>query len=343
MKLRVRTLLAGGAFALALLAGTLGAARATHEPPRVGLAPVDARGPYFELTLDSGEGTDLQLELANFGHAGVVARTYASDAYSIVNGGFGAELFGAPTAGTTRWLSYETREVTLGPRDAVILTLRVDVPEGTAPGEYIAALVAENVEPFRGGDESVAVEQVNRVAVAVAIDVPGPALPDLAIGTVSHAVAAGTSFVSFEVSNPGNVHLKPAGDFALRDAGGNELAAATAVMDSLYAGSTTRFEVPLAEQLTAGMYCAELSLTDEATGASAQSACLPFTIVAPPSPASGPDGAGTGAIPIVQPGIEAAANPLATALIGLGALALGLTLWWLLGRRRRRGASAATP
>jgi hypothetical protein len=334
MRVHVQSLLAGGAMALALVVGSMGVARATHEPPRLGLTPVGADGPYFELTLDGGEGMDLEVELANFGHADVLSRTYAADAYSIVNGGFGAELFGAPTSGTTRWLSYEARELKLGPGDAVVLDVRVDVPGDTPPGEYIAALVAENVDPYRGEEESVAVDQVNRVAVAVAIDVPGPATPDLAIGSVSHSLAAGTSFVSFEVTNPGNVHLKPAGDFALRDADGNELAAAAAVMDTLYAGSATRFEAPLAAPLAPAGYCAVLSLTDEATGASAETECLPFTVVPPSTPAPATDRSGAGAIPIVQPAIDVVGTPFAGALAG--AVLTAVAAWWLLGRRRRR-------
>ena len=334
MKVRVRSLAAGGAMALALFAASPGVALGTHEPPRLGLTPLGTDGPYFELVLAGGQGAELQVELANFGHADVLARTYAADAYSIVNGGFGAELFGADASGAARWLSYEPREATLGPQDAVILDLRVDVPVDTPPGEYIAALVAENVEPYRDGEGSVAVDQVNRVALAVAIDVPGPRAPELAIGSVSHAVAAGTSFVSFEVTNPGNVHLKPAGDFALRDADGDALAAAPAVMDSVYAGSVTRFEAPLATALAPGEYCAELSLADEATGASATTECLPFTVAAAAT-SPGAAGADAGAIPVIQPAIDAIAEPLVAATVGLGLLAVALAVWWLLARRRR--------
>ena len=189
--------------ALVLVIRSLGPVLAAHEPPRLGLTPVGLTGPYFELTLERGEARDLEVELANFGHAEIRARSYAADAYTIVNGGFGAELFGEPASGTTRWLTYEARTVTLGPRDAIVLELRVDVPAGTPPGEYIAALVAENVDPYRDAEGSVALDQVNRVAVAVAVDVPGPRTPDLAIGGVSHAVSAGASFVNFEVTNPG--------------------------------------------------------------------------------------------------------------------------------------------
>jgi len=198
----------------------------------------------------------------------------------------------------------------------------------------IAALVAENVDPFGGDPGSVAIEQVNRVAIAVAIDVPGPRAPALEIGAVAHKIAAGISFVSFEVANPGNVHLKPAGEFTLRDAGGTELATAPAAMDSVYAGSETLFEAPLAEALAPGDYCAELSLTDEQTGATDATECLRFTVEPPPTAAGGDGDAGEGAqtIPVGPP---FTGNPLLAVLIAAAALAV-LGVMWFLWRRRRR-------
>ncbi|MBA3434932.1 MAG: hypothetical protein H0W60_04545 [Chloroflexi bacterium] len=51
------------------------------------------------------------------------------------------------------------------------------------------------MEPYSGGDQGgVAIEQVIRTVVAVAIDVPGPRRPALEIGEVGHKEAAGMSF-----------------------------------------------------------------------------------------------------------------------------------------------------
>ena len=112
-------------------------------------------------------------------------------------------------------------------------------------------------------------------------------------------------------------------------------------MDSVYAGSATRFEAPLATALRPGTYCAELSLRDDATGASAETECLPFTVDA--ATGSGPNAGGQGAtgIPVMQPAIDAVGSPLTAALVGLALLALGL--WWLVAGRRRRRAPDSSP
>jgi hypothetical protein len=303
---------------------------ATHEPPRLGLTPLGESGSFFDLTLDAGEAADLHVELANFGHAELVARTFSADVYSIINGGFGAALFGEPSSGATRWLEYPAQQIALGPAEGLVIDFSVSVPAGTPPGAYITSLVAENVEPYHaaeGGD--VAMEQVNRTAVAIAIDVPGMREPALDIGAVGHKAAAGTSFLSFEVRNRGNVHLKPAGEFALRDAAGRGLAQAPAVMDSVYAGLQTLFEAPLATVLSPGDYCAELSLTDAETGAADAIDCLPFTVG---TPAPGIAGSDEHAKPGTAVDVVVGGWVLAVLISGIALIVLIL----LLLRRRRR-------
>ncbi len=326
--------------AATLALGTATPALAEHEPPRLGLTPIGHDGQFFDLTLRPGDVAELQVEIANFGHDEVQARTYAADAYSIINGGFGAELFGEPLSGTSLWLDYPDREIALGPDDALVIEFSLTVPAVTAPGEYIAAVVAENVDPYRDDAGSVTLDQVNRVAIAVAIDVVGPRTPALEIGAVAHKAAAETSFVTFEIVNPGNAHLKPMGEFTLRDGANAVLAAAPAVMDSVYAGSETLFETPLAAVLTPGDYCAELTLTDEKTGVTDATQCLPFTVEPMPTPVGG-EGQGSEQIPIVQPAIDAVtANPFPAGLIAAAVLVFVGGLWLLWRRRRRRSATA---
>ncbi len=327
-----------------LALGTATPALAEHEPPRLGLTPIGHDGQFFDLTLRPGDVAELQVEVANFGHDEVQSRTYAADAYSIINGGFGAELFGEPLSGTSLWLDYPDREIALGPLDALVIEFSLTVPAVTVPGEYIVAVVAENVDPYRGDAGSVTLDQVNRAAIAVAIDVVGPRAPALEIGAVAHKAAAETSFVTFEIVNPGNAHLKPMGVFTLRDGANAVLATGPAVMDSVYAGSETLFETPLAAVLTPGDYCAELTLTDEKTGATDATECLRFTVEPPPA-VTGGEGGGEGAqtLPILSPAIDAAiGNPLVAGLIATVALAVlwvMLLLWWRRRGRRNRGAA----
>lgn len=240
---------------------------ASEEPPKLGLTTIGDGGQFFDLRLEPGQTRQLRVEVADHGSSELLARTYAADGYSIINGGFAADLFGEQASGTTLWLDYEMEVLTLGSGQGLVIDFSLSVPEATPPGEYITALVAENVEPYSGGDQGgVVIEQVIRTVVAVAIDVPGPRRPALEIGEVGHKEAAGMSFVSVEVGNEGNEHLKPNGEFFLQDVSGTKLASSEVAMDSVYAGTETLLEAPLSEALRPGEYCAELSLADEATG-----------------------------------------------------------------------------
>jgi hypothetical protein len=280
-----------------------------------------------------GDSMQLQVEAANFGHEEADARTYAADVYSIVNGGFGANLFGERSAGTTLWVTYSTQELTLGPEDAVVIDFEVSVPEATQPGEYITALVIENAEPVVGSG-GIAFDQVNRSAIAIAITVPGPPRPELEIGELRHQEVAGISVITFEVANTGNVHLRPNGDFVLRRGADTQIAAAPVTMGTVYAGTSTRLEAPVGELLPPGGYCAELRLTDQSTGASATTECLAFEVAAPVD--EGPQ-AGAPLPEIAAPVVAAFRDsPLAVILVLLlaAAGAVFLVIW-----RRRRAAA----
>ena len=305
------------------------AAPVAGATPRLGLTPVGQPGTYFAMTLVPGEQRQVEVEAANFGPESTLARTYAANVYSIVNGGFGAGLFGEDTSGTTTWLSYPTQEITLAPQGALRVPFMVSVPIGTPPGEYITALVIESTEPLQGNGP-LTLNQVNRSAIAVAIDIPGPRQPGLSIGLVSHKSVGGQSILSFEVDNPGNVHLRPAGGFRLIDAGGSQIEARAVVMDELYAGTRTLLEAPLADPLPPGDYCAELSLSDAATGAHDATECLAFSVQ--PS-------ANDGAVTVPQApwtlpatSVLLAAAPVSLAIIA-GGVVIGLGL--LLAVRRR--------
>lgn len=317
--------------------GAVSPVLAEHEAPRLGLTPIGQDSQYFDIVVEPGQTTELQVELANFGHDQVLARTFAADAYSIVNGGFGADLFGEPASNITDWLEYPPEELTLEPDEGLLIEFSLSVPAETPPGDYITALVAENIEPYGGSaGGNVAMEQVNRTAVAIAIDVPGPRDAALDIGAVGHKAANSVSFVTFEVANQGNVHLKPTGAFTLRDAADAELAAAPAIMDSVYGGLATLFEAPLAVALEPGDYCAELSLTDEVTGATDATECLPFTVESPAADEVEP-GQGSTTIPVAEVAINPLiGNPIPALVIAAGLLLALLGIGWLVWRRRRQ-------
>jgi hypothetical protein len=278
-----RTFCARGVLAAILLlvllglAAPSGLARAADSPPKLGIRPADGDRLYVDLTLKPGEHRTLDVELINGGTALVQARTYTADAYTLVNGGFGVRLEDDSVTGPTTWLDYPREDLDLAPGQAEQRGVTVTVPKGTAPGEYVAALVIQNAEPVKGTGD-ITVNQVLRQAIAVAITVPGKRTPGLAIGAASYKRTPAVASVLVSVTNTGNVRLKPSGELVLTDKVGHEVLRAPVAMDTFFAGNTTEIEVNLPLSLPEGDYSVALDLSDIKAGASAQSDSLALAI-----------------------------------------------------------------
>lgn len=319
-----------GIFSLALTCLAPAVVLGESAPVELALLPVGQAGSYFDLTMQPGETRSLEVEISNNGAGGILARTYAADVYTIVNGGFGGRLRNEPSTGTTRWLDYESDLFDLAAGERSYRSFSVTVPLDTGPGEYITSLVLENEQPFEMVG-MVGADQVVRQAVGVLVTIPGERSPRLEIGLASHAVVAGRSILSVAVENSGNVRLQPLVDLTLLDGDGDQVSRASVQMDSFYAATDTFVEVPLATLLLPGEYSIEFVIEDASQGSRA-SGTIPLTVDAPA--AAPPD---QGVVPGLTDVSQDAGFPLHLVAALAAAVALGAVLaWFLLPRRRAR-------
>jgi hypothetical protein len=295
---------------------------------------VGQAGSFFDLTMSPGEQRSLAVDIANNGETPLLARTYAADVYTIINGGFGARLRDEARSGTTAWLEYPTDLLQLSVGSGIRRSFSVTVPADAVPGEYITSLVLENEEPFLQPG-ALTLNQVVRQAVAVVITVPGKRSPSLLIGAASHKVVAGVSVVAVAVQNTGNIRLKPLVTFALSDVAGTLVAQATVPMDAFYAETATFVEVPLAVLLPGGTYTVKLTAEDSVQGLPVIERTIPLSVEATPeSPNVG--GVGRGGTLIFSEGGMPLAGWVAIVLAGL----LLAVILASIARARRRLAGA---
>jgi len=331
---------------LVLFATTLSAASAADSATHLSIRPIGVEGSYFTLTMSPGETRQLTVELGNFGDAPVETRTYAADAYSIVNGGFGARLDGEPTGDVTKWLSYTPETLTIAPAARQERTFALTIPHDTKPGEYITSVVIQNATPTSTSQSgSVGIKQINRQVIAVAITVPGPLAPGLQIGTATYKPVGERSVISFGVTNTGNVHLKPAGEFVITTKDGAEVSRGTVTMDSVYAGTQTAVEALLAQRLNPGDYVASLTLTDAKTGATASAASLAVTVPQEVASSNGNTSSAPSGAAVNQPASEQSQVGMTTGtrsillplliVVGLAVVLLLIGFSLILARRRR--------
>lgn len=312
-----------------------GAALAGESGFKLVLAPVGQAGPYFDLAMHPGDTARFEVDLANDGETDVAARTYATDVFTIINGGYGGRLRDAPQTGATTWLTYSTAVLELPPGGRVRRSFTVTVPVAAGPGEYISSLVVENNAPIRS-DGGIAFDQIVRQAIAVVVTVPGPRAPELKLGDAHHEIVAGRSLVKIAVENSGNVRLKPAVEFVLRDATRTEISRASVQMDTFYAQTDTFVAMPLAALLAAGRYTVELTVTDALQGIASSGV---FDLVVEAPPATGEGGGDAPALIPVGPGGTAVS--LALMLGGVVLILAALGLGAFIALRKRQNASAS--
>ena len=288
--LRWPTLILTLAVSTALALSLATAALAEQPPVMLSITPVGITGTYFQLTVSPGETRELTVLIGNHGTAPVRARTYAADVYSIINGGFGARLSGEATTGATLWAQYPTDLLSIDPGTGVRRNFTLTIPADATPGEHMTSLVVQNADPVTTGT-GIAIQQVVRQAIAIAITVPGPLVPALRIGAARHSEVAGKSVLGVELENTGNVRLRPSAELTLTDLTGKTVSTARFPMDSVYAGTATLVELPLNALLLPGQYGIALTITDAERGVRVEAKNLPLTVVAPPAPDAGVVGA----------------------------------------------------
>jgi hypothetical protein len=280
--------LASALFAFTIMPAALAAQEATPtvpEPPAFLLQPVGQGGAYFTITQDPGTTQEFTVALGNAGEEPVSALTYVADAYTLINGGFGVETADDPTSAPTTWINYPAETLALAPGETLERTFTVSIPDGTAPGQYIAGLAIQTAESIAVG-ESDAFRQIIKKAIAVFITVPGPETPAVTIGQASITQTATTNTLVVAVGNPGNVLLNPSGMVTMTTDEGAPVLTAPVTMGPVYAGTETTLEVSIPMILDPGVYSVTVALVDEETGASAEVTEVPVKVDVLPAAAT---------------------------------------------------------
>lgn len=257
-------------------------AREDAAPVTIGLRPVGQTHSFFDLTMSPGETRSLSVDLVNPSAEPVTAQTFAADAITLGNGGFGAKALGSAPTGATTWISYPASTVPLAQNGTTARSLRVTVPKNAVAGEYVSSLV---VQDDKGTTEAQTpgLHQNIRTAIAVSIRVPGDLQPQLTVGTASYALNGTRSTIAVALSNDGNARIAPVAKIVVRGDGRKVAWRGVVTMDSFYASTATTLETTLLHPLSPGDYTVSLALTDAAAGLTPVSISLPLSVTGAPA------------------------------------------------------------
>jgi hypothetical protein len=170
-----------------------------------------ATGSYFTLSPRPGHsalaGT---LEVRNrLGHRIVVRiDPVASLTATTLGSAYGTAV--AENVGQAAWIRVPTRRLVLGPRQGVSVPVAVNAPPDVRPGDYLSGISVQAEGSAREArlHGNIAISSVQRYAVGLLVDVPGPRHPLIRITSAKVTrEPAGLTFY-LHASNTGNAILQ---------------------------------------------------------------------------------------------------------------------------------------
>jgi hypothetical protein len=236
-------------------------------------------GYFDDIEVAPGTSIELTVALVNVGSVTVDLHTFKVNADVATNGGFAAGKENDPPVGATAWINYQSQDVQLAPGEQRQTTFIVSVPANAAPGQYISGLAATEAgtAPIPGTD---VLTQRRGYAISVGILVPGELTRMFEIGPAEIIDRA----LTIPITNTGNYLVRPGGQLEMTDPDGTPVLSTDVQMGSVYAGRSTNLVVYLPEQLSAGDFLVNLSLTDTPSATTVEINSAPVSLAEPVDP-----------------------------------------------------------
>ena len=343
--MRRRTFLARTATALATLGialgvpATAGAANA-DATPLLRPSHAFAHG-YMEYSATAGQAIVDPVTVSNAGPGPATFLVFAADGLTSQVGGvvyadmqhpFPDGPSGNGEYGAGLWITLSASSVQLGDGQASTLNLSVRVPAGTAPGDYVGSVSAENPAPARSGGQF-GFNVTTRTTIAVVVHVAGAVrIEGVNVGTPYLTVENRTrQILNIPLQYFGDVLVKPFINVRVFDARGRVLLQIDRQMDTFVPHTTLVYPIPLDTLvLQPGSYSVVVDF-----GPSGHEQHFQRTLTVAPSQARVPQ-------PSQRGHAAAGLTPLLW-LLGLIPLVALLLLAVLLARRRRTCAHCGRP
>jgi hypothetical protein len=261
-------LLAFVVFLLAILLVPIQAhAEQTAEESRWTIAPVPTGDPsvtkqgYFVYNLKAGTRTTGQVVLENLGTKPVTIALAAVDAQTGQTGGSAFSSSETAPAAVGKWISLETRHVTLEPGTARQIEFVVEIPGSVDSGQYLAGITAEELAAPARTEEitteqgfNAIVEIKRRYVIGVQTDIPGSWQPSLRILEAHTVDQAANTMLTVRMRNDGGTFLKPEGTITIVDVSGTTILEHAVALDTFVTGTDLDYTLPWPGVARAGTY-----------------------------------------------------------------------------------------
>jgi hypothetical protein len=212
------------ACATLLLTPTIATASQAEDPkflaePAEG-SSTEPRGSYFVVAASAGSEFTQSVALRNDSPSPIDLRLAAVDAGTAQRGGtsFGLESETPSQAGT--WVVLERTSLTLAAGESALVGFKVTVPADATSGVHLAGISVLSPTQAAGADGAEAkagasITVQSRRVIAVQVDLPGPADPELVITGVAPIARPDGLYLEVAVDNRGRGLTKGEGDLTL--------------------------------------------------------------------------------------------------------------------------------
>lgn len=180
-------------------------------------------GGYFLLDASPGEQVRQSIGLRNDDDEALELRLGAVDATTGQLGGVSYGLTDDTVERTGAWITLERSTVTLEPGASAIVAFTVTVPDDARSGTHLAGLSI--AAPARGQDDAesgegqagASVDVQTRRVIAVQVDLPGPARPELVVGGVTAEARPDGLYLEIDIENRGGALTTADGSITVGD------------------------------------------------------------------------------------------------------------------------------
>jgi hypothetical protein len=223
---------------------------------------------YYILQGQSGKTLENSIQVINTGTEAGTVRLYAVDMVTGQTGGSVFRLREDPIEMTGSWISLAADELTLAAGESRNVPFRIIIPAEARPGHHLGGIVAEAVAQTEVADAnntadaaSFQVTMQSRSAMAVQVNLPGAVVEQIDVRGISAGGNSGHQMLAIDMSNSGNVMLKPAGRLIVTDEAGQSLQDLAFSMDTFLPETAVDYPIFVEnEALPAGAYQATLTL-----------------------------------------------------------------------------------
>jgi len=174
-------------------------------------------GGFFLLDALPGETVTQAIGLRNDSGGPLEMQLAAVDAVTGQLGGASYGLAGEAPGRTGAWITLERSAMTLAPRASAVVSFRVAVPSGAQSGHHLGG-ISISVPKAQGGAAEAGTAQAGasidvqtRRIIAVQVNLPGPADPELVIRGVAPVARPDGLYLEIAVENTGRGLTKAKG------------------------------------------------------------------------------------------------------------------------------------